>query len=81
MSVEKIDHVGIAVESIDKLIGFYRDVLGLKAVGSEKWPNRRSVSPFWPLAIVELSCLNLLLLTVPSPDSLRSEVEDCTISV
>jgi len=36
MRVEKIDHIGIAVESIDKWIGFYRDVLGLKVVGSEE---------------------------------------------
>jgi methylmalonyl-CoA/ethylmalonyl-CoA epimerase len=36
MSVEKIDHVGIAVESIEKWLGFYRDVLGLEFGGSEE---------------------------------------------
>jgi methylmalonyl-CoA/ethylmalonyl-CoA epimerase len=36
MSVEKIDHVGIAVESIEKWIGFYEDVLGLEYDGSEE---------------------------------------------
>ncbi|MFW9960895.1 MAG: methylmalonyl-CoA epimerase [Candidatus Thorarchaeota archaeon] len=35
MKVEKIDHIGIAVESIDSWIGFYRDLLGLEFTGSE----------------------------------------------
>ena len=36
MSIEKIDHIGIAVESIEKSLGFYRDILGLEYVGSEE---------------------------------------------
>ncbi|MFW9797900.1 MAG: methylmalonyl-CoA epimerase [Candidatus Thorarchaeota archaeon] len=36
MSVEKISHIGIAVESIEKWLGFYKDVLGLEFGGSEK---------------------------------------------
>jgi len=36
MSVEKIAHIGIAVESIDKWIGYYKDVLGLEYGGSEE---------------------------------------------
>ncbi|MBY8998179.1 MAG: methylmalonyl-CoA epimerase [Candidatus Thorarchaeota archaeon] len=36
MSVEKIDHIGIAVESIEKWLGFYTDVLGLDYTGSEE---------------------------------------------
>jgi methylmalonyl-CoA/ethylmalonyl-CoA epimerase len=36
MKVEKIDHVGIAVESIDSWISYYRDVLGLNYTGSEE---------------------------------------------
>lgn len=30
MSVEKIDHIGIAVDSIEKWIGYYKDILGLE---------------------------------------------------
>lgn len=30
MTVEKIDHIGIAVDSIEKWIGYYKDVLGLE---------------------------------------------------
>jgi methylmalonyl-CoA epimerase len=35
MKIEKIDHIGIAVESIDNWIGYYRDILGLSYTGSE----------------------------------------------
>lgn len=41
MSVEKIDHIGIAVESIEKWLGFYKDVLGLEYTGSEEVAEQR----------------------------------------
>ena len=41
MSVEKIAHIGIAVESIEQWIGFYRDVLGLDYGGSEEVPEQK----------------------------------------
>lgn len=33
--VEKISHIGIAVESLEEQIPYYRDVLGLKFCGTE----------------------------------------------
>jgi len=36
MSVEKIDHIGIVVENIEKWVGYYKDILGLEYVGSEE---------------------------------------------
>jgi len=41
MVVEKIAHIGIAVESIEQWIGFYRDVLGLEYGGSEEVPEQK----------------------------------------
>jgi methylmalonyl-CoA/ethylmalonyl-CoA epimerase len=41
MVVEKIAHIGIAVESIEKWIGFYRDILGLEYGGSEEVPEQK----------------------------------------
>ena len=35
MTVEKLDHIGIAVKSIDEALPYYRDVLGLEYLGSE----------------------------------------------
>jgi methylmalonyl-CoA/ethylmalonyl-CoA epimerase len=33
--VEKIEHIGIAVESIEKMLPYYRDGLGLEYIGEE----------------------------------------------
>jgi len=33
--LDKIDHIGIAVHSIEKMLPLYRDVLGLEFVGEE----------------------------------------------
>jgi len=33
--VEKIEHIGIAVESIDEMVPYYRDALGLEYGGEE----------------------------------------------
>ena len=41
MKVEKISHIGIAVDSIQKWIGFYRDILGLEYSGSEEVPEQK----------------------------------------
>jgi methylmalonyl-CoA/ethylmalonyl-CoA epimerase len=35
MTVEKIEHIGIAVESIEKMLPYYRDGLGLEYRGEE----------------------------------------------
>ena len=36
MLVEKIDHIGIAVESIENSLRYYKDLLGLEYLGSEE---------------------------------------------
>jgi len=41
MVVEKIDHIGIAVENIDSWVNYYRDVLGLAYLGSETVPEQK----------------------------------------
>ncbi|MHA1904526.1 MAG: methylmalonyl-CoA epimerase [Candidatus Thorarchaeota archaeon] len=35
MAIEKLDHIGIAVKSIEDSLPYYRDVLGLEYLGSE----------------------------------------------
>lgn len=35
MGVEKIEHIGIAVKSIEASLPYYRDILGLKYTGTE----------------------------------------------
>ena len=36
MGVEKIDHIGIAVKSIEESLPYYQDVLGMEYFGSEE---------------------------------------------
>lgn len=36
MGVEKIDHIGIAVKSIEDSLPYYQDVLGMEFVGTEE---------------------------------------------
>ncbi|MFA5516410.1 MAG: methylmalonyl-CoA epimerase [Desulfuromonadales bacterium] len=36
MKIEKLDHIGIAVQSIDSALPFYRDVLGMTCEGMEE---------------------------------------------
>ncbi len=41
MSVKGIDHIGIAVESLEESIPFYRDNLGLTFLGIEEVPSQK----------------------------------------
>jgi methylmalonyl-CoA/ethylmalonyl-CoA epimerase len=41
MAVEKIDHIGIAVTSIEESLPYYRDVLGLEYLGEETVPDQK----------------------------------------
>ena len=64
MIVEKISHIGIAVESIEKWIGFYRDVLGLEYGGSEEVPEQKV-----RVAFLTIGESNIELLEPTSEDS------------
>ena len=39
--MHKINHIGIAVQSIDAVIPFYRDQLGMEFLGSEDVPEQK----------------------------------------
>ncbi len=41
MDVTKIDHIGIAVENLEEASVFYRDALGLEALGIEEVPSQK----------------------------------------
>ncbi|TFG94213.1 methylmalonyl-CoA epimerase [Candidatus Thorarchaeota archaeon] len=62
--VEKIAHIGIAVESIEQWIGFYRDVLGLDYGGSEEVPEQKV-----RVAFLTIGESNIELLEPTSEDS------------
>ncbi len=41
MKISRIDHIGIAVENLEKTVPFYRDVLGLAFLGFEDVPDQK----------------------------------------
>ena len=53
----KIDHLGIAVHSIDEAIQFYRDALGFECAGSEEIPDQKVRVAFFPLGEVRIELL------------------------
>jgi methylmalonyl-CoA/ethylmalonyl-CoA epimerase len=64
MKVEKIDHIGIAVNSIDDWIGFYREILGLDYTGSEEISEQKV-----RVAFLVIGESRIELLEPTSPDS------------
>ena len=47
--LEKLDHIGIAVESIDDALEFYRDQLGLELGGIEEVAEQKVKVAFLPI--------------------------------
>jgi methylmalonyl-CoA/ethylmalonyl-CoA epimerase len=63
MKVLKIDHLGIAVNSIDEGKAFWTDVLGLSFEGSETVEAQKVTTAFFPVGESEVE-----LLQSTSPD-------------
>jgi methylmalonyl-CoA/ethylmalonyl-CoA epimerase len=63
MNVLKIDHLGIAVNSIDDGKAFWSDVLGLKFEGAETVAEQKVTTAFFPVGESEVE-----LLESTSPD-------------
>jgi methylmalonyl-CoA/ethylmalonyl-CoA epimerase len=57
MKILKIDHLGIAVNSIDAGKGFWTDVLGLKYEGSETVAEQKVTTAFFPVGESEVELL------------------------
>ena len=43
--IRKIQHIGIAVNSLQEAVPFFRDVLGLEHERPRRWRNGRSAPP------------------------------------
>lgn len=57
MTVEKIDHIGIAVDSIENWIGYYKDVLGLEYGGSEEVVEQKVRVAFFKIGESQIELL------------------------
>lgn len=57
MKILKIDHLGIAVKSIDNGKNFWSDVLGLEFAGSETVEAQKVTTAFFPVGDSEVELL------------------------
>ncbi len=57
MNVKKIDHVGIAVESMQEALKFYEEMLGIKCTGIEEVASQKVKTAFLPVGESELELL------------------------
>jgi methylmalonyl-CoA/ethylmalonyl-CoA epimerase len=55
--IEKIDHIGVAVQSIDKALGLFRDVLELELGGTEEVATQKVQVAFLKVGETRLELL------------------------
>lgn len=57
MKVLKVDHIGIAVKSIEETKKLYHDLLGLEHAGSETVEEQKVTTAFFPVGDTEMELL------------------------
>lgn len=57
MSINRVDHIGIAVNNLDETIKFYEEVLNLKCEGTEVVEEQKVRVAFFPVGDTELEFL------------------------
>lgn len=57
MKILKIDHLGIAVNSIDNAVEFWKDILGLPLEGTETVETQKVTTAFIPVGTSEVELL------------------------
>ncbi len=57
MKVLRVDHIGIAVKSIDETRKLYEDILGLTHAGSETVVEQKVTTAFFPVGDTEVELL------------------------
>jgi methylmalonyl-CoA/ethylmalonyl-CoA epimerase len=57
MKVLKVDHIGIAVKSIDEAKKLYHDLLGLPHAGNETVQEQKVTTAFFPVGDTEVELL------------------------
>ncbi len=57
MKVLKVDHIGVAVKSLDETLKFYQDILGLELQGAEVVDEQKVKVAFLPVGDTEVELL------------------------
>ncbi len=75
MKIKHIDHIGIAVKSIDEGKKFYTDILGLAMVKTEVIEEQKVKTGFFPITDSELELLESTELDGPVAKYIESRGE------
>ncbi len=81
MKVLKIDHLGIAVKSIDEGKKFWTDVLGLEFEGSETVESQKVTTAFFPVGESEVELWNQQHRTGQLPNIWKRKVKESSTSL
>jgi len=57
MKATVVDHIGIAVKSIDEALGFWQSTLGIKCTGVEEVKEQKVKTAFLPIGDTEVELL------------------------
>lgn len=57
MEISRVDHIGIAVKSIEESLKFYEGVLGIKCQGQEEVVDQKVITAFFPVGDTEIELL------------------------
>ncbi|MDP2918761.1 MAG: methylmalonyl-CoA epimerase [Dehalococcoidia bacterium] len=57
MKIKKVDHIGIAVNSIDEAVKLYTSVLGLKVASMEEVPEQKARTAIIPIGETKIELL------------------------
>ncbi len=63
--IQKINHIGIAVKSLESHIPFYRDVLGLELIGIEEVADQQVKTAMFKVGEVQIELLEPLSAESP----------------
>ena len=80
MKISHIEHLGIAVKSIEEALPYYENVLGLKCYNIETVEDQKVRTAFLKWAKQKLNCWSLLARRVLLPNSLKTKVQAFTTS-
>lgn len=74
MKISHIEHLGIAVNSIEEALPYYENVLGLKCYNVETVEDQKVKTAFLKCGDTKLNCWNQPVLTARLPSSLKTAV-------
>ena len=75
MKISHIEHLGIAVKSIEEALPYYENVLGLKCYNIETVEDQKVRTAFLKVGETKIELLERLARRVLLPNSLKTKVQ------